>query len=170
MKALAAPSIDDITLDDLVTMNGWRTALLHGDATIEELFPEEKPPAERKTLDQRLEALGAKDAGGPPNPPEQGDGGGGSSNAPPPEPTGAPEARTAETGAPPSSSPLIEEPPPKPDSKNERRLALAAEGDLVAAKGAKALKNWLDDMGGDDSALVTISMTKKWSQAASAKP
>ena len=170
LKALAAPSIDDITLDDLVTMNGWRTALLHGDATIEELFPEEKPPAERKTLDQRLEALGVKDAGGPPNPPEQGDGGGGSSNAPPSEPTGAPEARTAETGAPPSSSPLIEEPPPKPDSKNERRLALAAEGDLVAAKGAKALKNWLDDMGGDDSALVTISMTKKWSQAASAKP
>jgi hypothetical protein len=171
LKALAAPSVDDVTLDDLVTMNGWRTALLHGDATIEDLFPEEKPPAERKTLDQKLEALaGAPNAGGTPSPPEQGDGGGVTSNAPPPEPAGAPEARTAETGAPPSSAPLVEEPPPKSDSKSERRLALAAEGDLVAAKGAKALKNWLDDMGGDDAALVTISMTKKWSQAASANP
>jgi hypothetical protein len=171
LKALAAPSIDDVSLDDLVTMSGWRTSLKQGDATIEELFPDEKPPAERKTLDQKLDALGTPNAGGPPNSPEQGEGGGGSSNAPPPEPAGAPEARTAETGAPPSTA---------EDAKaalsasqaaaNERRLALAAEGDVAAAKGAKALKDWLDDLDGNQAALVTISMTKRWSQAASAKP
>jgi hypothetical protein len=171
LKALAAPSVDDVTLDDLVTMSGWRTSLKQGDATIEELFPDEKPPAERKTLDQKLEALGTPNAGGPPNPPEQGEGGGGSSNAPPPEPAGAPEGRTPETGAPPS---VVEDAKAALSASqaaaNERRLALAGEGDIVAAKGAKALKDWLDDLEGNDAALVTVSMTKRWSQAASAKP
>jgi len=167
LKALATPSIDDVTLDDLVTMGGWRTALKQGDATIEDLFPEDKPPAERKTLDQKLDALaGTPNAGETPSSPEQGEGGGVTSNAPPPEPDGAPEGRTPETGAP-LSTPL---PEPKPDPKSARRLALAAEGDGIAAKGAKALKDWLDDLDGDDSALVTVSMTKRWSQAAMAKP
>jgi hypothetical protein len=168
LKALTAPSVDDITLDDLVTMNGWRTALINGDATIEDLFPEEKPPGERKTLDQKLDALaGATNAGGDPRPPEQGTGGGVTSNAPmPPEPAGAPEGRTPETGAPPSS-PVVEE--PKLDPKAERIAALTMAGDLAASKGQKALKDWLDDLSGDDSALITPSLTKRWS-AAAAKP
>jgi hypothetical protein len=168
LKALTAPSVDDITLDDLMTMNGWRTALINGDATIEDLFPEEKPPGERKTLDQKLDALaGATNAGGDPRPPEQGTGGGVTSNAPmPPEPAGAPEGRTPETGAPPSS-PVVEE--PKLDPKAERIAALTMAGDLAASKGQKALKDWLDDLSGDDSALITPSLTKRWS-AATAKP
>jgi hypothetical protein len=166
LKALAVPSIDDITLDDLVAMNGWRTALLHGDATIEDLFPEEKPPVERKTLNEKLDALaGAPNTGETLISPEQGEGGGvATSNAPPPEPEGAPEARTAETGAPPSP------PEEKLDLKAERTKAISAEGDAAAAKGAKALKDWLDDLDGNDEALVTPTMTKRWSQAASAKP
>ena len=82
------------------------------------------------------------------------------------EPAGAPEGRTPETGAPPSS-PVVEE--PKLDPKAERIAALTMAGDLAASKGQKALKDWLDDLSGDDSALITPSLTKRWS-AAAAKP
>jgi hypothetical protein len=186
LKALAAPSIDDITLDDLVTMNGWRTALLGGDATVEDIFPEDKPPAERKTLDQKLDALaGTKDAAVSPTA-EQGEGGGVTSNAPSPEPErGVAADRTPISDAPPSAgdklqtpegrkemmermdSGLPREPEPPKDPKSERRLALAGEGDRVANRGPQALKEWLDDLDGNDSALVTISMTKRWSKLAS---
>jgi hypothetical protein len=169
LKALAAPSIEEITLDDLISLNGWRTSLLHGDATVEDLFPEDKPPAERKTLDQKLDALaGDTNAGGPPIPPEQGTGDGVTSNAPhPPEPTGAAtDGRTPEAAAPPQDEKVS----PAQIAAASRRSLLTTQGNDAAAKGQAALKAWLDDLDGNDSALVTVTMTRAWSKTASAKP
>lgn len=177
LKALAAPSIEEVSLDDLVTMTGWRTALKQGDATIEDLFPDEKPPSERRTLDQRLEALagaGDKDAAVSPTA-EQGEGAGVTSNAPPPEPDrGVAEGRTPIGDAPPSTAEEAKANLSAAQTESEaRRIELTAQGDIAAAKGEKALKEWLDDLDGNAAALVTIAMTKRWSKAASeakAKP
>jgi hypothetical protein len=42
MAALGRAGLDDITIQDLETMHGWRTALLDNATTVEEIFP---PPA-----------------------------------------------------------------------------------------------------------------------------
>lgn len=170
LKALAAPSVEDVTLDDLVTMTGWRTALNQGDATIEDLFPEDKAPAERKTIGEKLDALaGGKDAGVSPNAPEQGAGAGGaSSNAPAAAPEeAAANGSTPEAAASPAPPKETAKPEPKRDPKEERRIALTASGDVAAGKGPQSLKDWLDELDGNDSALITVSMTKRWSKIAS---
>lgn len=59
-KALEVGGPADITLDNLVTMSGWRTALNQGDVVLEDLFPEERPAEPRKDLGQRLDALASR--------------------------------------------------------------------------------------------------------------
>jgi hypothetical protein len=169
LKALEAPSIDDISLDDLVTMTGWRTAINAGDATLDELFPTPRPAGEpRKTLDDKLDALGAPqntdpDAGPPSAPASDGStiGRTPSEGAPmahtaqgAPEPI--PEAEVVEVGR-----QTMDQGHPQKGS-DDPRVMLTARGDIAAGKGAQALKAFIDELDGNDSALVTVAMSRRW--------
>jgi hypothetical protein len=64
--ALEVPGIEDIGLEDLVSLTAMRSAIKSGEATVEALFPEPKPErgAPLKGLGSKLDAL----AGGAPPP------------------------------------------------------------------------------------------------------
>lgn len=112
IKALSRETTDDITLDDLVTMTGWRTALTQGDVTLDEIFPEERKPSPKQSLDGKLDALAPH--------------GEAASTAPQGAaslPEGAPSNAPAGQGADASAS--------APEAEEERRLAHHIE----AAKG-----------------------------------
>jgi hypothetical protein len=57
-KALAIAGPDDVTLDHMGTLTAMRSALKNGEATVEEMFPKERPtgPAPA-TLSEKLDAL-----------------------------------------------------------------------------------------------------------------
>jgi hypothetical protein len=187
LKALEAPSIEDISLDDLVTMTGWRTAINSGDTTLDELFPTPRPAGDlRKTLEDKLDALGAPpkpitDPGAePPLAPASEEGGAR------PESEGAPSAHTAQGAPEPipdavpgepwkegdSLAPPIDRlrplPPEAAAASQDARLSLTARGDIAASKGAQALKAFIDELDGNDSALVTVAMNKRWRGIAAA--
>jgi hypothetical protein len=179
LKALEAPSIDDISLDDLVTMTGWRTAINSGDTTLDELFPTTRPAGEpRKTLDDKLDALGApqnKDPGmdNPPVPASD-------EGAVRPESEVAPPAHTAQGATEPlkverAADNAAHGEPWKPGDSlaapqgEEPRVMLTARGDIAAGKGAQALKTFIDGLDGNDSALVTVAMNKRWRAIAAEK-
>lgn len=196
LKAIGKPTAEDMDLDDLATMTGWRTAIQHGDSTLDEIFPEERKPGPKKDLGEQLDDLansstqetptgveGEGSAAQPASPSESG-----SSNppegaaaermsaaaAPAPsdqeaagKPAGGdkpPAARAAPAkGATPASG------PPKPaDPATGKREALAAKGAEVAAKGNDALMEWLDNLKGDQVALITPLMEKLWKERAEA--
>lgn len=59
LAALEIPAIDDVNLDHLVTMQGWRTALGSGEASLDEIFPERKPTdAAPQGLKEKMSELG----------------------------------------------------------------------------------------------------------------
>jgi hypothetical protein len=175
LKSLKAPSIDDISLDDLVAMQGWRTALMHGDSTVEELFPDEKPAVERKTLGDKLDALGGPqdaavstaeqgEGGGDPSKsqPTASEGGAVTATAPPP-----PEVYDDGRLAPSRMAELSQQAADREPAAEDPRVILTARGDIAALKGAKGLKEWIDELDGNESALVTIAMNKRWRGIAS---
>jgi hypothetical protein len=49
LRKLGVKGVEDITLDHLVTLRGFATALKEGDSTVEQLFAEDKPEAASKT-------------------------------------------------------------------------------------------------------------------------
>jgi hypothetical protein len=194
LKSLAKPSVDDIDLDDLMTMNGWRVAITQGDSSLDEIFPEERKPGP-KNLSEQLDALAG---GSSPTPPVDGEGEGstpspiegGSSN--PPEgaaapgsegaaassdgkaarkPASGPDRRPARQG--PAAGKTPASGPPRPADaatgaapSPSARDALAAKGSEVAAKGHDALMEWLDNLSGDQVALITPLMEKLWHERA----
>lgn len=99
LKAIERDSVEAITLDDLVTMTGWRTALKAGETSLDEIFPPERPAAQAKTLDERLTALGEPSASS--NAPAEAAG-----DATPPEhPPAADDPKTISVGRPSGLSP-----------------------------------------------------------------
>lgn len=180
LKAIERDSVEAITLDDLVTMTGWRTALKAGETSLDEIFPPERPAAQAKTLDERLTALGepsassnapaeaAGDDATPPSHPPAADGGEGS-----PDP-GAGKAEAAAPSADGDSPAGVGKTPAKgarkPSAAQSDKLAgLIAAGDAKAALGRDALSEWLDNLPGDLSALVTPDMVGKWEEMADGK-
>lgn len=154
LKAIGKPTPEDIDLDDLMTMTGWRTAIKEGGATLDEIFPEERKPG-KKDLGEQLDALaivpaaegqagaGDVDLAPPvstsPNPE------GGSSN--PPEGAAAANPQPAAAAAPPSSGQIhFPDPVPagKPASGQDvsqlgRPRPDAGTGASAAPKGADAV-------------------------------
>ena len=62
LKALEVAHLDDITLDNLVDLNGMRAALKTGESTLDQLFPEERVPGPKpETLTDKLQALATVD-------------------------------------------------------------------------------------------------------------
>jgi hypothetical protein len=202
LKQLGKPTVEDVDLDDLVTMNGWRVAITEGQATIDELFPEERKPGPKMSLDERMEALvqGAPPNGAsasPSDPPPEGEGE--AAKLPigpsPTDTAGEPSKTPAGQGADgsPSSAPDAPEKPasgnptpkaadPAPkgktaasgadkaaEARRAKQSALAARGAEVAAKGHDALMEWIDNLPGDDQALISPLMEQNWRKAAEGK-
>jgi hypothetical protein len=202
LKALDKTQAEDINLDDLVMMTGWRTAITQGDSSLDEIFPEERKTPAKPSLAEQMDALAAKPdaAAGTPLAADAGEAAatattpaasppnseGASSNAPeeakaavgtPQPPTAAeasmsdPQAARKPPGAPSynqaRAAPAAQQTPAQAAPKlggmpSERRARLAARGDEVAAKGNDALMLWLDNLAGDEMALITPPMEKRW--------
>ena len=124
LKAIEKPTPEDIDLDDLMTMTGWRTAIKEGATSLDEIFPEERKPG-KKDLGEQLDAL-ANAVPAPSLPPEgPGAGGvdlppstspnpeGGSSN--PPEGAAAVQPPAMAAAAPPSNPEAAGKPASGPD-------------------------------------------------------
>jgi hypothetical protein len=201
LKAVNKPTPEDLDLDDLMTMTGWRTAIQHGDSTLDEIFPEEKKAPAKKDLGEQLDDLAKSSSADPPSagegegqaatqptPPSEG----ASSNAPegaaaPIEPSAA-AASDAEKAQihlhqPAAGKPAGGDKPPAagaaappgkvaagapPKAADPARAALAAKGGEMAAKGNDALMEWLDNLSGNDVALITPLMEKLWKEKAEA--
>jgi hypothetical protein len=193
LKAVNKPTAEDIDLDDLITMTGWRTAIQHGDSTLDEIFPEERKPAAKKDLGEQLDALAGSSSpetptggegegtaaqptppseSGPSNPPE-------GAAAPPvlgaaaaasdPQAAGKPaggDQPPAARAGPAAAKTPASAPPKAADPATGKREALAAKGADVAAKGHDALMEWLDNLPGDQVALITPLMEKLWKEKA----
>ena len=190
LKALDKPSVDDVDLDDLMTMNGWRVAITQGDSSLDEIFPEERKPGP-KNLSEKLDALAngsppapvggegegsaapnapSPSEGGSSNPPEgaaapgvEGAAASPSDGKPARKPASGPDRRPAREG--PAAAKTPASGPPKPAEAASRpapsaRDALAATGSEMAAKGHDALMEWLDNLPGDQVALITPLMEK----------
>jgi hypothetical protein len=89
LKAVGKPTAEDIDLDDLVTMTGWRTAITQGDSTLDEIFPEDRK-AGRKDLGEQLDALANDAPAGLPVSAGAGEEGNPPPEPPSPNPEGAP--------------------------------------------------------------------------------
>jgi hypothetical protein len=100
LKAIGKPTADDIDLDDLQAMNGWRVAITSGEGSIDEIFPEERKPSAKQDLAGELASF-AGEGGGPelapqpPGSPPQDSVGAAASNLAPSEETGAATASSA---------------------------------------------------------------------------
>lgn len=193
-KALNVGGMADVGLDDLVTMSGWRTALNTGDVILEDLFPDEAPAEPRRSLGERIDALAersmlgsdrapneppsrAQDTGSPVQ--EQSVQGAGEPAGVAPMAPAAPPPPPIPQHVPPQAPPQAQErprapapPPPAPKRQTKptglaRLSELAAEGDKKAVEGEQALNQWLDELGPDDQQLISISMMKRWQDAAS---
>ena len=189
-KAINKPTAEDIDLDDLVTMTGWRTAIQSGDSTLDEIFPEERKAAAKKDLGEQLDALAASSSA---ETPSAGEGEGQAATQPPPPSEGAssnaPEGAAAPAPAPPlppsdaeaarkpagsrQAAPARAAPADakqaagaRPMPSETARAAIAAKGGEVAAKGTDALMEWLDNLAGNDAALITPLMEKLWKEKA----
>jgi|GEM_PF-242571 hypothetical protein len=57
LKALARPSIDLVTLEDLPTLAAFMTSLKDGEVTIEDIFPIDKPTAQDEKQGKATDAL-----------------------------------------------------------------------------------------------------------------
>jgi hypothetical protein len=162
LTALEIKHIDDITLDHLVDLQGMRSALKTGEATIDQLFPEEKALGPRpETLADKLEVMTRVD----PKTGEIKESGadahaapGGAGAAPkPPETAPASPAETVKVG--------------QRGPKSARRAAtlqerVKAEGDAAAAQGTRALNEWWDSLGDDARGHISPAMDKAWQDVA----
>lgn len=183
-KALGRDHIEDIDLDDLVTMTGWRSAIKSGEVQLDELFPDDKPVTERKNLAAKMDALSASPAPSSDAPaelpPSPGAGEGSVSPAQEPSPpvpveaasipsTELPAAEVGRSTSAVGATPEPEPPPAKPAGRQTKaeaaRAAIQAAGDEAAAKGHDALMEWFDNLSGDQSALISPAMEKKWREA-----
>ena len=158
LKALDVAHVDDISLENLVDLNGMRSALKNNESTLDQLFPEERPPGPKpETLAEKLKAISQVD-------PRTG------------EITEFGVTTQTSDGAgaaelPPSpAAPVSPAPEPAPRSTRARKPSLdervQAEGDAFAAKGTRALEEWLDFLGSDEIARVTSSAEKRWREIA----
>lgn len=177
LKAIERDSTEAITLDDLVTMTGWRTALKAGETSLDEIFPPERPAAQAKTLDERLTALGepgassnapaeaAGDDATPPSHPPAADGspdpGAGKAEGPAPSPDGDSPAGNGKTPAKGARKPS--------QAQSDKLAGLIAAGDAKAAEGRDVLSEWLDNLPGDLSALATPDLVQRWEGLADGK-
>ena len=158
LKALDVAHVDDISLENLVDLNGMRSALKNNESTLDQLFPEERPPGPKpETLAEKLKAISQVD-------PRTG------------EITESGVTTQTSDGAgaaelPPSpAAPVSPAPEPAPRPTRARKPSLdervQAEGDAAAAKGTRALEEWLDFLGSDEIARVTSSAEKRWREIA----
>jgi hypothetical protein len=193
LKSINKPTSEDIDLDDLVVMTGWRTAIQQGDSSLDEIFPEERKPQAKKDLGEQLDALAgdapsaipADGAGeGAEATPAQAPSEDGSSNPPSGAAAlGRNESAAASSDLEAAGKPAGGDKPPaaRPAPANARtpasarpmpsemaRAALAAKGGEIAAKGNDALMEWLDNLAGNDVALITPLMEKLWKEKAEA--
>lgn len=177
LKAIERDSVEAITLDDLVTMTGWRTALKAGETSLDEIFPPERPAAQAKTLDERLTALGEPSASS--NAPAEAAGDDATPPSHPPAADGSPDPGA---GKPEAAAPSADGDSPagngktpakgarKPSQAQSDKLAgLIAAGDAKAAEGRDVLSEWLDNLPGDLSALATPDLVQRWEGLADGK-
>jgi hypothetical protein len=83
--ALEVQGIEDVGLDDLVTLTAFRSAIKSGEATVEALFPEPKPEkgAAPRGLGAKLNMLAGGGANGEPDPSNPDSGAGKTADDPP---------------------------------------------------------------------------------------
>jgi hypothetical protein len=159
LTALEVKHLDDITLDHLVDLNGMRSAIKSGEATLDQLFPEERTPAPPpETLGDKLRAVAKVD-------PQTGEILGDAPSAT--EAQGSPRAgedarQFGQSPAPPKAG----QRGPKGARKASPLGRLQTEGDAVAAKGLRALAEWLDGLPSDDALYVTMAMDRAWKETA----
>jgi hypothetical protein len=152
LKALEINHLDDITLDHLVDLGGMRSALKTGEATLDQLFPEERDLGPKpETTEDKLRALSNID-------PQTGEiknadasaaaSGGAGAAVTPPSPAAPVSSRAAKA---------------KKPSAQERFQEL---GDAAAAKGNRALDEFLDLLTSDELAMLTDAMEARWREIA----
>ena len=161
LKALEVAHLDDITLDNLVDLNGMRAALKTGESTLDQLFPEERVPGPKpETLTDKLQVLATVD----PTTGEIKSGEGGTTSPPDGREPAAMPPNDAAPGSPPTTVNVNQR--PKRRSVQER---LQAEGDAVAVKGSRALDEWWDGLSENDTAQITAVMDRAWREVAKKK-
>jgi hypothetical protein len=163
LTALEVTHLDDITLDHLVDLNGMRSALRTGEATLDQLFPQEKPAGPKPdTLDDKLKALSRVD-------PETGEIKESAESSPPTPPDGAGAVHPSQAA--PVSPPPHEMVNVPQRTRGSRRVLttlerLQADGDAAAAKGIAALAEWWDTLTSDEAAQITLAMDTAWREKA----
>jgi hypothetical protein len=163
LKALEVQHLDDISLDNLVDLNGMRSALKTGEASLDTLFPVERDLGPKpENLTEKLQRLSHVDA-------ETGEikesGAGEASLAS----GGAGAAQAPRQAAPASPTLALETPENTVDvSKRGKRLdpALQAAGDAAALKGVRAFEEWFDSLSGQEVAQISAAIHKAWVTAA----
>ena len=167
LKALEIAHLDDITLDNLVDLNGMRSALRTGESTLDQLFPEERAPGPKpETLADKLEILAKVDpvtgeitesgAGGTTSTP----GGAGAVTEPPKE-----AAPVAPLDAP-ADVVNVSQRASRKSRQPSAQERLQKDGDAAAAKGTRALNDWWDDLSSDDIAQISAVMDRAWRETA----
>jgi hypothetical protein len=160
LKSLSVNHLDDITLDHLVDLGGMRSSLKSGDATLDQLFPEEVQPGPKpETLEDKLKAISRFD-------PETGEIKEAIQDA---AVTGQGFVQDGQRLAPEA---VIEDPPkaaqraPRAPRKPSIQERIQADGDAAAAKGDRALTEWLDFLNSDEIAHVSVPMERAWRETA----
>ena len=194
LKALEIAHLDDITLDNLVDLNGMRAALRTGESTLDQLFPEERAPGPKpETLTDKLEMLANVDPvtgeitqamqdaynlgtgfvqDGKRIPPEEVlRSGEATAVAPSPDGAGA-DAKPPSRAAPvsPLDTPAdvvnVSQRAPRKPRQPSAQERLQNEGDAAAAKGTRALHEWWDGLSTDEAAQVSPAEYTAWKEAA----
>jgi hypothetical protein len=159
LKALEVAHVDDITLDHLLDMSAMKTAIYSGEATVDQLFPEERAPGPKvETLDDQLKAVANID-------PKTG--AAKKSDAPAPLTSGGAEAGPPLSTTASASGEAKGQRGPKSARKPSELDRLAAEGDAAAAKGWEAYSEWLNGLAPAEITLLTVAQRAAW--AANAK-
>jgi hypothetical protein len=163
LKALEIKHIDDITLDHLVDLQGMRSALKTGEASLDQLFPEEKALGPKpETLIDKLTVLTKVD----PRTGEIKESGAAEDHL---APGGAGAASPPRNAAPASPAETVKVGQRGP--KSARRAAtlqerVKAEGDAAAAKGTHALNEWWESLSDDARGHISPAMDKTWQEVA----
>lgn len=192
--AIGVKGEDDITLDHLTTLTGVRSAIKNDELTIDEAFPAVKPEGQpARNLSEALDKLAGMPVHDPAtgevkseatDQPAANQNSGGEQ----PESTAAGEdqpadAKGAEASATSTkaSAPAAAKSEPKSAKKSakaetkapsadERNALILADlkktGDAAAAKGRAALDDFIDNLSGDEKALVPFAAVKAWRAAA----
>jgi hypothetical protein len=160
LKSLNVNHLDDVTFDHLVDLGGMRSSLKSGDATLDQLFPEETPPGPKpETLEDKLRAISNVD-------PETGEIRAAIQDAADLGQGLVQDGRRLDPEAVLAESPKAAQRAPKTPRKPSIQDRLQADGDVAAAKGVRALDEWLDFLTSEEVVHLSPAMERAWREIA----